>query len=106
MTEDRAHKWTDKRLAAIESRISEIYKEAQKDVEEKLRRFTTTFAEKAAEKKKAVEAGKITPEEFARWTRTQIFIREEYKKTLSTLADEYAMVNQNNVKISHRRYIG
>ena len=94
MTEDRAHKWTDKRLAAMESRISLIYKEAQEDLEEKLKTFTENFAEKAAEKKKAVEAGKITSEEFARWTRTQIFIRDEYKKTLSMLADEYALANQ------------
>lgn len=94
MTEDRAHKWADKKVEAMEHHLSNIYDEAQKDIEKKIESFTRFFEEKAAEKKKAVEAGKITPEEFARWTRTQIFIREEYKKTLSMLADEYAMVNQ------------
>ena len=94
MTEDRARKWADKRLAAMEHHISSIYEEAQKEIEKKLQAFTTMFEEKAREKKKAVKAGKIDEAEYKRWTRTQLYIMDEYKKTLGMLADEYALANQ------------
>lgn len=94
MTEDRAHKWADQRLAAMENRISRIYEEAQEGIADKLKTFTEAFEKKAKEKKKAVTAGKITEEEYQRWTRTQLYIMDEYKKTLAMLADEYALANQ------------
>ena len=94
MTEDRAHEWTDRRLAAMENRISRIYEEAQKGIADKLKTFTEAFEKKANEKKKAVESGKITEEEFQRWTRTQLYIMDEYKKTIAMLVDEYALANQ------------
>lgn len=94
MTEDKAHKWTDRRLAAMESRISHIYKEAQDEIDEKLKAFTEKFEKQSVEKQKAVETGKITADEFKRWTRTQVFISDEWKKARAMLADEYALANQ------------
>lgn len=94
MAEDRASKWTEKRLAAMENRISDIYAEAQKEIEEKIKDFSESFEKKAKAKEAEMKSGKITAEEYKRWTRTQLFILDEYKKTLAMLADEYARANQ------------
>lgn len=94
MTEDRAHKWADQRLAAMENRISRIYEEAQDEIEEKLKHFARAFEERARKRQKEVRQGKIDEAEYQRWLRTQFYIMDEYRETLAMLADEYALANQ------------
>lgn len=94
MRSDSAHKWADRRLAAMEKRIEEIYAQAQEEVDKKLSDFTAQFQAKAKQKLADMKAGKIDAEEYKRWLRTQLFITDEWKLTRGMLADEYIHANQ------------
>lgn len=94
MRSDSAHKWADRRLAAMEKRIEKIYAQAQEEVDKKLSDFTAQFRAKAKQKLADMKAGKIDAEEYKRWLRTQLFIKDEWKQTRGMLADEYIHANQ------------
>lgn len=94
---DKARKWTDRRLKAMEKRLERIYREAQKDIDEKANAFFAQFEEADAKKRAQLEAGDITKEEYQRWQRTKIFQAENWKKTQDTIAQQYLNVNKTAI---------
>ncbi len=90
-------KWTAKRLSAMEKRLVSIYKEAYKDLDEKTKAHFAKMAEMDEKKKKLVEDGKISQEEYERWRRTQLFQGQQMQAMTDTVAKELLKVNQTAI---------
>lgn len=95
MADDLGVLYTDKRLSELEKRIHEVYEQAQKDIEEKLK----TFTEKSAAKEKIllerVKAGTMTQEQFDRWKRNQVFTGKNWQAQRDNIA--HVLSNANSV---------
>lgn len=91
---DSAHKWTDRRLAAMEKRLSAIYGRANEEVTEKINDYLKSFLTLDKLKRESVASGKISEEEYKRWKRTQIFIGKNWRDTREAIAKEYLNVNK------------
>lgn len=99
---DKARKWTDKRLAAMENRIKRIYAAANGDVEKKFLEWAEKYKKLDEEKRKKVEyALKMGSEDaeklladWKRWRRTQVFIGQNWRNTLDELTARYLNANE------------
>lgn len=73
---DYGSRKTDKEIARLEKRIREVYAEAEKDLNEKIRSFYDKFNVKERIKREELANGKITQEEYSRWLSGQAFQSE------------------------------
>lgn len=87
--EQKAHKLTDDALEALERRISRVYAQAGKDIEEKLNAYTAQFKWLDEQKKALVEAGKLTQKEYEQWRLNKIAIGELWEAKRNNLARDY-----------------
>lgn len=94
LTEDQAHKWTDRRLAAMESRLKTIYQRADDELQVKMTDFFNKYAVEDAAKQKAVRQGKLSVDEYLRWRRTQLFIGDQWQAKKDMIAKMMYNVNQ------------
>lgn len=91
---DKAHIATDKKLAEMEAHLSAIYKQAEKEIEAKAAEYFKQFDRLDAQKRKLVESGKLTQEEYIKWRRNKIMYGNHWTNLRSKLAEEYANVNR------------
>lgn len=99
---DSTHRWTKAQLAEMEEHLSEIYAEANGDIEKKLfdhlEKFKKLDEMKRAAVEKARRQGAENAEELAkereRWRRTQIFQGQNWRNKLSELTRQYLEVNK------------
>ena len=89
-----ADAWTQDRLDDMESHLKEVYEEAYKDLDKKTKEHFAKMHELDAKKKKLVESGKLSQEEYERWRRTQLFQGQQMKAMTQTVAQELLKVNQ------------
>lgn len=73
---DYGSRKTDREIARLEKRIREVYAEAEKDLNEKIRSFYDKFNVKERIKREELANGKITQEEYSRWLSGQAFQSE------------------------------
>ena len=91
---DKAHDATDEILAGMESRLSAIYDQAHKEIEAKAAAYFAQFEKLDEYKRKLVDAGKITEEEYKQWRRNKLMYGKHWTNLKAQLADEYANVNR------------
>lgn len=72
MERDIAHEATDRQIAALERRIANLYATAQNGLQERVTAYFKQFEKLDAQKRKQLDAGKITKQEFAQWRLAQI----------------------------------
>lgn len=96
---DEAHKQTDKELAKIERKLKKLYERAAREAQAKAKRFWADFQRRDEMKRKLVEEGKITKEEYIQWRKNKIGMYNGY---YAPLADELAtdMANTNRIAAS------
>ena len=61
---DLTHAKTDEKLEEMEKRLSAIYSRAEKEIQKTADEYFAKFAKQDDAKKKLVEAGKLTEEEY------------------------------------------
>lgn len=83
-----AYKTTDRMLKETEKKLSEIYSRAEKELSEKTQKFWDDFARKDAKKKKLLDAGAITDEEYKRWRIGQVMTGKHWEEMTKTVSDE------------------
>lgn len=98
---DEAEKQTDDLLDELEKKIAEEYSVALKDVQEKYDKFAEGFAEQEAEKKKLLDDGKITDEEFTKWRQSKLQSGKLYQQLIDTLASDLAKADQKAMSIAY-----
>ena len=91
---DKAHIATDRKLAEMEARLSAIYDQAEKEIEEKAAAYFKQFKKLDAQKRKLVEDGKLTQDEYDQWRRGKIMHGKHWTSLKARLAEEYANVNR------------
>lgn len=86
---DKGHEETEKLLKTLEGRVNREYKQAEKDVEAKLKDYLRRFKVKDAAKRKALKRGEITQETYDKWRLGQIMIGKRWEEMRDTLAEDY-----------------
>ena len=83
---DYGARYTDKQIADIEQRITDLYDAAYQDVRKKYLNFVSRF--NAADKKyrEKLKNGEITKEQYDSWMRGQVFQGERWRAQLSSIA--------------------
>lgn len=84
---------TDKAREALDKRIRSVYREAQKDVQDKLDDFTRRFKVKDAMYQKQLKEGKITQAQYQQWLRGQVFQSDRWKQKLEQIT---TTLNESN----------
>lgn len=91
---DKAHDLTDKKLAAMEKRVSAIYARSQREIEAKAQAYFDKFAKDDWEKRKQLQEGKITAAEYKRWRKSKIMSGKRWTDMKQQIALEYQHVNE------------
>jgi SPP1 gp7 family putative phage head morphogenesis protein len=87
--EQKAHALTDDALEALERRVSGVYAQAGKDMEEKLNAYTAQFKRLDEQKKALVEAGKLTQKEYEQWRLNKVAVGKLWEAKRNNLAQDY-----------------
>ena len=69
---DKAHAKTDQKLEEMEKRLSAIYSRAGKEIKKTADEYFSKFAKQDEAKRKLLEQGKITEEEYTKWRKAQV----------------------------------
>lgn len=86
---DEGHEETEDILRSLEKRISAEYKRAEQEVEAKLNDYLQRFAKKDEIKRKALENGLITQQEYDQWRLGQIMIGKRWQEMRDSLAEDF-----------------
>ena len=97
---DAAHKETDRQIIALERRLLRLYANAEKSLQKRVTAYFERFAKQDAEKKKQLEKGDITEQEFLQWRLAQIARGKEFEKLLDDVAGELLKANQKAVDMT------
>ena len=91
---DKAHILTDEKLAQMEKRLSAIYAEAQRDIQKKADKYFDQFKKADAEKRKLVEQGKLTDDEYKKWRQGKIMYGKRFTAMKEDISRQLLNVNQ------------
>ena len=83
---DLGHQMTDEKLEQLERRVHKTYKEAYKEMQDKVDAYFDRLKDRDEEQKALLEAGKITEQQYQQWRLTQYARGKRYR----ALRDEFA----------------
>ena len=86
--------WTDKELEALEKRIAEVYKQAEKDLDKEVKAYFAKFKLRDKEMQALVDAGEMTKAEYQQWRLTQIGRGQRFEALRDKVAERYAQANE------------
>lgn len=89
-----ADRWTDKELVALEKKIFNIYSKAQKDFEKQANDYFAEFAERDEIKRKKVESGELSKNEYTQWRLTQMGRGERFNHLARQMAERATKANE------------
>ena len=101
MANNAADKYTGKTFSQLESQISKMYREAQKDISGKIAEFTKKHRAKDKEMRRKLKKGEITQEQYSSWMTGQVFIGEQWKHKKEQIAESIKNVMQTASNVSH-----
>ena len=91
---DMAHIATDKKLDEMEARLTEIYSRASKEIQATADKYFAQFEKQDAAKRKLVEAGKLSEDEYKAWRKTELMHGKRFKALKEKCADQLLRVNE------------
>lgn len=86
--------WTDKELEALERRIAEVYKQAEKDLDKEVKEYFAKFVLRDKEMQKLANAGEITQSQLQQWRITQMGRGERFEAMRDKAAERYTKANE------------
>lgn len=92
---DYGHKWTDKRLEALEKRVAAIYKQASEEMQQKLAQWYKDFERLDKQKSALVDAGKLPKADYLAWRKGKMVDSGRLKSLVDTLTADY--VNSDKI---------
>ena len=87
-------KWTDKELEALEKRIADVFKEAEKDLDKEVKEYFAKFKLRDKEMQALVDAGEMTKAEYQQWRMTQIGRGQRFEALRDKVAERYTQANE------------
>ena len=96
---DTAHRLTDKKLEEMEKRLSAIYSRAEKEIQQTADEYFSKFAKQDEAKRKLLEQGKITEDEYTKWRKGKVM----YGKRFTEMKEQYAkqLLNVNQTAMAY-----
>ena len=94
---DKSHKLTDEKLKEIEKKLSKIYSSAQKDIQQKADEYFKKFEADDMKKRKLLEKGEITDEQYRTWRSAKIAYGKRFTALKKDIANQLLNVNQTAV---------
>jgi SPP1 gp7 family putative phage head morphogenesis protein len=91
---DKGHQETEKLLKKTERRVSSEYRQAEREVAQKLSDYLKSFARKDAMWAQWVKDGKKTQQEYNNWRVGQIAMGQRWEAMRDTLAEDFHHANQ------------
>ena len=92
---DSGRNETDRKLEELEKEIHGIYAQANKELQEKMTEYFRKFRKRDEEKRKQLENGEITAEEYQRWRMGQMATGSRWKSMCDVIAKD--MHNSNAI---------
>ena len=92
--EDKAHYQTDLKLEEMEKRLSAIYSRAEKEIQKTADEYFSKFAKQDEAKRKLLEQGKITEEEYKKWRKGKVMYGKRFTEMKEQCAKQLLNVNQ------------
>ena len=91
---DLAHVKTDLKLEEMEKRLSAIYSRAEKEIQQTADEYFSRFAAQDEKKRKLLEQGKITEDEYTKWRRGKVMYGKRFTEMKEQCAKQLLSVNQ------------
>ena len=94
---DIAHTKTDQKLEEMEKRLSAIYSRAEKEIQQTADEYFSKFAKQDEAKRKLLEQGKITEEEYTKWRKGKVMYGKRFSEMKEQCAKQLLNVNKTAV---------
>lgn len=94
---DIAHTKTDQKLEEMEKRLSAIYSRAEKEIQQTADEYFSKFAKQDEAKRKLLEQGKITEEEYTKWRKGKVMYGKRFTEMKEQCAKQLLNVNKTAV---------
>ena len=94
---DTAHRKTDEKLEEMEKRLSAIYSRAEKEIQKTADEYFSKFAKQDEAKRKLLEQGKITEEEYTKWRKGKVMYGKRFTEMKEQCAKQLLNVNQTAI---------
>ena len=94
---DKAHILTDEKLEEMEKRLSAIYSRAEKEIQKTADEYFARFAKQDEAKRKLLEQGKITEDEYKKWRKGKVMYGKRFAEMKEQCAKQLLNVNQTAV---------
>ena len=91
---DKAHIWTDKKLEEMERHLSAIYSRAEKEIQKTADEYFDKFHKQDEAKRKLLEQGKITEDEYKKWRKNKIMYGKRFTEMKEQCAKQLLNVNE------------
>ena len=91
---DKAHRLTDEKLEEMEKRLSAIYSRAEKEIQQTADEYFSKFAKQDEAKRKLLEQGKITEDEYTKWRKGKVMYGRRFTEMKEQCAKQLLNVNQ------------
>lgn len=91
---DTAHRLTDEKLEEMENRLSAIYSRAEKEIQKTADDYFSKFAKQDEAKRKLLEQGKITEDEYTKWRKGKVMYGKRFTEMKEQCAKQLLNVNQ------------
>ena len=94
---DTAHAKTDLKLEEMEKRLSAIYSRAEKEIQHTADEYFSKFAKQDKAKRKLLEQGKITEEEYTKWRKGKVMYGKRFTEMKEQCAQQLLNVNKTAI---------
>lgn len=101
MRRDIGNEETEALLKRLENDIAKEYEQAVREVSEKLDDYTRRFAVKDEIKRKSVDAGLITKEEYIKWRQQQILVEIQHRDMIADMARTLHKANEEAISTAY-----
>ena len=91
---DTAHRLTDEKLEEMEKRLYAIYSRAEKEIQQTADEYFSKFAKQDEAKRKLLEQGKITEDEYTKWRKGKVMYGKRFSEMKEQCAKQLLNVNQ------------
>ena len=101
MPTDRAHKQTDRELAALERRIAQVYREARDELQDTIRTYFESFRARDEQMKKLIgteiNGKEWTEEDYKQWRLNQIGRGARFERLRDQIAERMTQANETAI---------
>lgn len=91
---DKAHRLTDEKLEEMERHLSAIYSRAEKEIQKTADEYFDKFHKQDETKRKLLEQGKITEDEYKKWRKNKIMYGKRFTEMKEQCAKQLLNVNE------------